>query len=177
MDFLRWSREFLEAASALDRGYAATYLRMTAELPVQSWPLRWSPALGLKTEMVRNVESGFQSRAWIRIQRCAIALEKIRAATGDYPASSAALGEPLPELALDPFTGQPFLYEREGDEYLLSSRAPIPDGTDPTLTEFLKMARKVYWRMSEDYRLDRMLDPSLIGPPPPLEVPLRSLGE
>ena len=54
-----------------------------------------------------------------------IELERHRAATGSYPETLEKLPlTDLKELPVDPFSGRPFVYHKEGDGYVLYSVGP-----------------------------------------------------
>jgi hypothetical protein len=56
------------------------------------------------------------------LARVAAALACFRTKTGHYPSSLKELAPAiLPTAPLDPYSGQPFVYERRGDGYLLYS--------------------------------------------------------
>jgi len=63
------------------------------------------------------------SEARVALFQTALELERYRAREGGYPAAFDALGVPPPR---DPFTGQPFIYRREGGGFVLEIAGEVP---------------------------------------------------
>ncbi len=63
------------------------------------------------------------SEARVALLQTALELERYRAREGGYPAAFDALGVPPPR---DPFTGQPFIYRREGGGFVLEIAGEVP---------------------------------------------------
>ena len=69
----------------------------------------------------RAAQKQAQAEAGVGTGRIAAALRLYRDAHGSYPQSTEALRAILPDLPVDPFTGRPFLYRREGDGFVVWS--------------------------------------------------------
>jgi tetratricopeptide (TPR) repeat protein len=69
----------------------------------------------------RAAQRQAQAEAGVGTGRIAAALRLYRDAHGTYPQSTEALRMILPDLPVDPFTGRPFLYRREGDGFVVWS--------------------------------------------------------
>ena len=61
------------------------------------------------------------AEARIGTSRVAAALRQYRDARGDYPQSLESIRDLLPESPIDPFTGRPYLYRREGTGFVVWS--------------------------------------------------------
>ena len=90
-------------------------------------------------------------QATARVTRTGIALLRHQAAHGAYPATLAEIDPRfLPEIHLDPFTGQPLVYRPEGDGFLLYSLGEnLADdgGTEESKDNRESKAFDVVWRM------------------------------
>ena len=119
---------FVERVSAftrlLDRPYGEVQVELEGlarksgeEAP---WYARFSK-MEFEPGLMRAVA---QSEARLSLVKMASELERWRAREGGYPATLDALGVPTPR---DPFSGQPFVYRREGDGFTLEPAGEVPN--------------------------------------------------
>ena len=87
-----------------------------------------------KTHLPNNestIMRGDFARARCSIAALAIALWRFRIANGRYPDNPEALVPGfISEVPIDPFSGKPFFYAREGEGFLLQSEGEDPKYTD-----------------------------------------------
>lgn len=119
----------------LTRGAESTQTQAQAYLADPSTPLRepsFSPTslagalLSLVTPSYqRGVERLIQDRILCQLLYCQVALRRVWWETERYPETLESLK--LGDWALDPYTRQPFRYEKKGDGYTLASAGPLGD--------------------------------------------------
>ncbi|HEX7900707.1 MAG TPA: hypothetical protein VF950_23310 [Planctomycetota bacterium] len=91
--------------------------RLEAE-PVPEWAQLTHLA---RPSIVRAAVQQATAEARIGTSRAAAALRRYRDARGDYPQSLESIRDLLPEPPIDPFTGRPYLYRREGAGFVIWS--------------------------------------------------------
>lgn len=82
----------------------------------------------------RATEAFLRNLANLRTASVAVALERYRLTEGHYPETLDALPARLGDMPLDPYTGKPLLYKREGEGYCVYSVSAngVDDGGDET---------------------------------------------
>jgi len=83
------------------------------------WYAELSRAMLVDIERVQHLQA--TTEAYLGTSQMATALRIYRDAHGDYPATLDAVRDILPQMPLDPFTGKPYLYRREGAGFVVTS--------------------------------------------------------
>lgn len=103
--------------------------------------------------MTRYAEQVARAQARALAARLGLALSAYKQQTGSYPDDLASLAPDfIDEIPLDPFTGEPFIYRKEADGFILYSIGPnLTD--DDGMHVYDNKARKavkddISWRMS-----------------------------
>jgi hypothetical protein len=104
-----------------------------------SWVRRWDSMF--TAGLVRAIESGDQFTSELNAAELAVALRRFRLDRGAYPDElSALVPEYLASVPIDPFTGRPPVYTRQGAGFELhaeglKNRTPRPTGLDRVVTK------------------------------------------
>ena len=116
-------------------------LLMTAES--QAWWLRWP------RNWQAMVEYGDEGRAALRAAELAVALRRYRIATGSYPDDPNVLvPRYLDRIGVDPFTGRPIEYAKQGAGFVLRTYRPTQDRHASQRSSPVAQIPRVDWTIS-----------------------------
>jgi hypothetical protein len=91
-------------------------------IPVPPADGRHPFSLGCAQNLMWLLDSSMEARALLRCTATALAVERYRQLTGEWPASLEAIPKAiLPVVPADPFTGTPLVYARSADGVTISS--------------------------------------------------------
>ena len=119
-DLAHYGESLRELGDLLGRPYWETRERLNDIRPERA------PAWAQLTRLVlpnlsRVAARQAEAEARIGTSRVAVALRLYREARGDYPQSLESIRDLLPEPPIDPYTGRPYLYRREGAGFVVWS--------------------------------------------------------
>ena len=96
-----------------------------AAIPVPPWDDRHPFSLGCVRNLRSILDSSLRTRALVRCTATALAVERCRQLSGEWPASLDAIPKAiLPAMPADPFTGGPLGYARNPDGVTIFSVGP-----------------------------------------------------
>ncbi len=150
-------RQALSAFDWLAAQASVPYYQSRADL--KAWDLRKRPWYGyLSRFFIGNFEAAFMKVAMIEAvmsaNRTGLACRLYKSRTGRYPDSLEALvPDLLTEIPIDPFTGKPLVYRREGEGFIvysLGSNERDDGGRSTYMITQLVMGKDDDWTWKDD---------------------------
>ncbi|MBV8881024.1 MAG: hypothetical protein JO332_13730, partial [Planctomycetaceae bacterium] len=122
-DLAHLTETYSQVSELVGRPYYEIRDRLNALMNIQVENAPWYAELTrqMTPSFVKIVERTAQAEASIGAAKVAAALKLYRTQNGQYPVSLSELGSVLPVAPVDPFSGRPYIYRREGSGFVVYS--------------------------------------------------------